>query len=364
MTKNVVYLSGLNGLRAIAAISVVLGHVTSYSYSTFNLPTLSGSFDGVTLFFVISGFLITYLLLIEKEEKEDIAIKQFYIRRILRIWPIYYLIILIILVIALFNSNISDIYSYKIFYYLFFAANVPLILQNGIIIIVHYWSIGVEEQFYLFWPWFVNKIKNKIIPKTVLIIILFFIIKSLAWYLFGNHSLFYKSFAVSRFHCMLIGAVGAMMYKNKNKFFITFFTNIWSQIISWLLIVLLFFNCISIPAPLLSEFTAIISLVLIMSQISKSSTKIINLENGFFDFLGKISYGIYIIHPLVILLFCFLYKDMNLSIIPKTIIVYSSVYLTTILCAYLSYEFFEKRFLKMKTRFTIVKSSNSKYNKE
>src|SRR5271155_5691395 len=100
--KQAVYFSGLNGLRAIAALSVVFSHTTT-SLNQFGLnPFIYGKFPdgttkttllaafGVTIFFALSGFLITYLLLEEKKTKE-INIKNFYIRRILRIWPLYYL---------------------------------------------------------------------------------------------------------------------------------------------------------------------------------------------------------------------------------------------------------------------------------
>jgi peptidoglycan/LPS O-acetylase OafA/YrhL len=364
MNTKPIYLPGLNGLRAIAALSVVIGHVTSYSYSTFNLPKVNIGFDGVTLFFVISGFLITYLLLQEAKATNTVDVKSFYMRRILRIWPIYYLIILISLLVALYNKNIDDIFSTNILFYLFFAANIPLIIQQGIIIIVHYWSIGVEEQFYLIWPWVVKLVSNKLIPVTIGIIVFLFLIKSGVWYFIGNQSILYKSLAVTRFHCMLIGAVGAMLYYNQNKNFIKIVANRFVQYVAWLFTLVLFFDVIYFPAPLISEITALISLVLIIGQINQNTRKVINLENNYFDFLGKISYGIYVIHPLVILLFYYLFTNLDVNNILKTIIVYTSVVFTTIILSYLSYEYYEKPFLIFKKRFTVVKSANSKFKKE
>jgi len=362
LKKDIVYLSGLNGLRAIAAISVLILHISLYSISL-NFPLLDIDFDGVTLFFVISGFLITYLLLLEKEKTGDIHIKNFYIRRILRIWPIYYLFILVCLVVAFYNKEIADIFSSSLFYYLFFAANIPFIFHSGIFIIVHYWSIGVEEQFYLFWPWVVKLVRNKLLPVTIAIICILFLSKCAAWYFLGHDSILYRSISITRFHCMLIGAVGAMLYKNQNQLFLDILTNRWIQLLAWLFILVMFLNIIYFPAPILAEITAVISLVLIIGQVESRPFKIINLENGLFDFLGKISYGIYVIHPLVILLFSFLFKHLNMAIIPKTIIVYALDISATILLAYLSYEYYEKRFLKLKKRFTVVKSANSKFMK-
>ena len=108
MKDKLIYLPGLNGLRAIAALSVVIAHVSQEGIADFGLPRL---FDlpmagyGVTLFFVISGFLITYLLISEIKKTDTVSVSKFYIRRILRIWPIYYLFILIsVIVFSLLNS--------------------------------------------------------------------------------------------------------------------------------------------------------------------------------------------------------------------------------------------------------------------
>src|SRR5689334_11784431 len=104
--RPVLHFSGLNGLRAIAALSVLFGH-TTMGLSSFGLnPFIFGQYsDGtptttllapfaVSIFFALSGFLITYLLLEEKRTTE-INIKNFYTRRILRIWPLYYLYLII-----------------------------------------------------------------------------------------------------------------------------------------------------------------------------------------------------------------------------------------------------------------------------
>jgi peptidoglycan/LPS O-acetylase OafA/YrhL len=96
---NKIYFKGLNEIRAIAALAVLFHHVELYKYrgnifSLYNTPLnpfiKSLGKNGVYLFFVLSGFLITYLLLTEKSVFNKIDIKKFYIRRMLRIWPLYY----------------------------------------------------------------------------------------------------------------------------------------------------------------------------------------------------------------------------------------------------------------------------------
>lgn len=152
------HFSGLNGLRAIAAIAVVFGHTSQYLES-FGLSVISfGKYAdgspkslylaqyGVTIFFALSGFLITYLLLEEKKQ-HNINIKNFYIRRILRIWPLYYLYFFL----SLFTLYIFKLPFEKetILFYIFLSANIPFILNISIGFLGHYWSLGVEEQFYL-----------------------------------------------------------------------------------------------------------------------------------------------------------------------------------------------------------------------
>ena len=97
-----VYFPGLNGIRFLAALAVMICHMemTKHWFHEPNIYTVSfvggvlGDI-GVILFFVLSGFLITYLLLQEQQDLGTIKIKQFYIRRILRIWPLYYMVILL-----------------------------------------------------------------------------------------------------------------------------------------------------------------------------------------------------------------------------------------------------------------------------
>ena len=123
-----VHLKGLNGLRAIAALAVVVLH-TSIGLGPFGLPwnrlgNQLGMF-GVTIFFSLSGFLITYLLLLEKNDCGDISVKDFYIRRILRIWPLYFLY-LSICVFVIWATKTQPLPG-SLPFYLFLTANIPYI---------------------------------------------------------------------------------------------------------------------------------------------------------------------------------------------------------------------------------------------
>ncbi len=355
--QGVIYLTGLNGLRAIAALAVVISH-TNILLKYFNLPSFGGLIladFGVTIFFVISGFLITYLLLLEKD-KQPINIVNFYVRRILRIWPLYYAFILICIAVV----GFPVIEGSTIFYYIFFAANIPYILGIGIPIIVHLWSIGVEEQFYLIWPWVVKFSSKKIILIILIAIFAILLLKLYARFgtEAGNQSILYRTINITRFHCMLIGALGAVLFKNNNRLFNKIFTSLVAQILSWLALFLITINHFPVYRIIAHEFVAIIALCLIMGQVG-SKKKLINLEKRGWDFLGKISYGIYVYHPIVILLWAKFLNIFEFQSWVKIIFIYTGVLGFTIFISHLSYSYFEKRFLRLKDRYTTIVSTNS-----
>lgn len=355
MSKSI-HLPGLNGLRAIAALSVMWSHTFQDTFGDwgtkgFQLPVVA---DGVTMFFVISGFLITYLLLNEQEQSHNVSIPKFYMRRILRIWPIYYVYMAIALTVT---STWNDP---NIWYYLFFGANVPFILTAGIWPIVHYWSIGVEEQFYLFWPWMVKGSRGKtqrLLAGAIALCAVWLLCK---WgiYLIWGTTTAYRFFAVTRFDCMMLGAIGAILYFTRSGWFNRLLGN---RTLGGVCLLALFFSqpwANIIPAPVRSQAIALLALVCIMSQLH---IPIINLENKVCDFVGKISYGIYVIHPLLIFLLSGLYRSMEIDLSNglATALIYVIITLATILLAWLSYRFFESPFLRLKSRFAIVHSQNS-----
>jgi peptidoglycan/LPS O-acetylase OafA/YrhL len=371
MQKKVLHFSGLNGLRAIAALSVLFSH-TTHALSSFGLNSfIFGSYPdgnpkttllagfGVSIFFALSGFLITYLLLEEKRTKE-INIRNFYIRRVLRIWPLYYLYFLLSMV-TLFIFDIP-FETTSVLFYIFLAANIPYIFGGAIGFLSHYWSLGVEEQFYSFWPWVIKKSKF-ILRTTSIICISLIVLKGILRYIDisanqGEMNWPYEVLHTTRFQCMLIGAIGAILYFQKNSLFLRITNNLIAQAISWFVILLVALNKFHIISFLDNEIISVVTVFLIIGQIQKTR-RIVNLDTSFFDFVGKISYGIYVIFPLVIF-----YLSKAISFSDNTnvfsyLAVYFSVFLTTIILAYLSYEFFEKRFLSLKEKYSTIRTSDT-----
>ncbi|MDP4201289.1 MAG: acyltransferase [Bacteroidota bacterium] len=357
-----IHLPGLNGLRAIAALSVLLSHVFLGTFGNWNLkaiklPIFEG---GVILFFVISGFLITYLLLHEITSTDTIDIKKFYLRRILRIWPLYYGYILIAIIALTILGLQKDILNNNVVYYLLFAANIPFISSIGTWIIVHYWSLGVEEQFYIFWPWLIKISKQRIHLMTLLILVLWIVLKYGTWLLLTNHSLIYRFFAVTCFQSMMFGALGAIAYYHKNKKILALTTNQYVQAIAWVYFLCSCFLNEYIPAVCRNDIIALFSLFLILGQIAENK-RIINLEKPIFDFIGRISYGIYVIHPLIIFISSKIWIKMSINVNPvlQYILIFTWVTTSTIILSTISYNYFEKPFLKLKSRFSVIQSCNS-----
>lgn len=365
--KHAIHLPGLNGLRALAALSVLWGHVFQNDFGQWG-DLCGGGFsliiDGVTMFFVISGFLITYLLLNEVERTDTVDIPKFYLRRVLRIWPIYYGYIAISILVLYIIGNQFDIINSRLWYYLFFAANIPFLTASGIWVIVHFWSIGVEEQFYLFWPWLVKYGKKHILKIAVGVCCLWLICKYGILLLCGK-CVAYRFFSVTRFDCMMIGAIGAILYYRRNKAFCNLFFNKYISLMAWVLLLTSEFYGSYIPSPVRIQYIAVLSLFVIMSQLTEKPF-LINLENRLFDFVGKISYGIYVIHPILIFVFSRWYSQLGVTWpeLTQRIIIYIFITFITIILAYISYRFYEKPFLNLKRKFAVVQSSNSLENKE
>ena len=222
----------------------------------------------------------------------------------------------------------------------------------------HYWSLGVEEQFYMFWPW-INKLRLKQITIFSILGIILLIGTKTYLHVFRPDTLLEQFIHVTRFHCMMIGALGAVVYYKKSSFFLKIATNKIIQLICWGIIFLVMINRFHIASFIDNEILTAITVIIILGQITETSP--LSLENSYFDFFGKISYGIYVIHPLLIFLFSKILNNITTFNTLNYFIVYSTILGTTILLSHLSYKYFESKFLKLKEKkFSVIKSSGTK----
>ena len=375
MNKKIVYFPGLNTIRFIAAFIVIVNHIELFkkhlgqpNYAYVDAFFLMGRL-GVVLFFVLSGFLITYLLLIEKEKYNTIDIKKFYIRRILRIWPLYYFLLILSLFIL---PNIhgleinhwltkSEITLPVILFCIFFLPNWVISSYPPIPFFAQAWSVGVEEQFYFIWPFLLKRFKNIVFVLFTIIaiclsikLVLFPVLKFKLHYWNDNikiWKLFFDDFLIDT---MAIGGLFAYAYFKKSKL-LKFFYHPITQLVTYALMIYFFVTGLNIPYAK-SEFFALLFGILILnvSTNPKAYSKWFNLP--LFDYLGKISYGIYMYHSLCIVLTIKIMVKLNLF---NDTWLYIISIGSSIGISALSYQYLEKYFLSWKTRFAKVKSTNT-----
>ncbi|MFZ4726540.1 MAG: acyltransferase family protein, partial [Paludibacter sp.] len=318
--KNISFFEGLNSLRFFAAFMVVMHHTETIRKKNdlFNLEWLGLFRNGgnaVTFFFVLSGFLITYLLLKESNKTGTISIKHFYIKRMLRIWPLYFLLVIIgtLLVPQVFSMlHINYEMPYNLgqtwFYYVFFLPGLVTFFF-GHHLLEPLWSIGIEEVFYLIWaPLF--KIGKKMILTILLSIIAIKVVLMIMAEVWIKEPLFVYVVNTFRFEAMSIGGLGAYFIFHRKKslsnmilykkpiqiviyavliVFLIFQTNINNSI--WLAI----FN-----TPVVSGLIVDFLFLYLIIGVSLIDNNIFKFRNKFLSYLGEISYGIYMYHLLII----------------------------------------------------------------
>lgn len=367
-----VYFPNLNALRFIAACMVIIHHIEQLKsiFLLDNYFKVPGIFFvgklGVVLFFVLSGFLITYLLLKEKEAIGTIKVKQFYIRRILRIWPLYYFIIIIGLFVlpnvpfmhmAGYSESVKDNFFEKSILFGFFLPNVAIVTFPIVPFISHSWSVGVEEQFYLLWPLLLKKFKN-IFKVLIGVIVFYFLIRIslLVWVhyhpddkLIVKVSSFWKSFSID---CMAIGGLGAAILYNKKEKWLAALFNKYLQVAIYIIVLTLMIIGFHAPTIIHYEFYGVLFGILILN-LAGNPNSIINLENKVLNYLGKISYGLYMYHFIAIVI---ILKLLTFYSISHPAVIYICCLLLTTIFAVLSYHFIEIRFIKAKKKHTVIES--------
>ncbi len=143
----------LDGMRAISILLVIAGHSTPHLARWIKIPTptfILFAHTGVSVFFVISGFLITSLLLKELHATGTIGLKRFYLRRAFRIFPAFYLYLSIVFVLAL--AGVFQVPLRAFFFAATYSSNYYFGPGGAFVGLQHLWSLSVEEQFYLLWP--------------------------------------------------------------------------------------------------------------------------------------------------------------------------------------------------------------------
>lgn len=376
-----IFFPNLDSLRFLAFLLVFLQHgfrnavrpLDGKSYLSDRLISFffSGGATGVQIFFVLSGFLITYLLLNEKKTAGFIDLKKFYLRRTLRIWPLYYATVIFAFLVYPYLKSLIGVDSElcsRPWYYFTFLANFDSIyisqhcpgqsaMTQGIV-----WSVAIEEQFYIFWP-----LLFRLLPAAKhWLIFPLVIVSCLAFRAYNADAeskiLYFHTFAVMG--DLAIGGVFAYLAIHSQKFLLWLQELPRKTIAFFYLVIFIsyFFQDFIFSFSGAEIFSRLIFdcfwAFIIVEQCFAKNVLFPLGKNKQFSKLGKISYGLYMLHPIGILITDIGFRVLKINTGPSLILIVMGLISLgiSILIAKLSYRWFETPFLKLKDKFAVVKT--------
>ena len=350
---------GLDGIRAYAVITVVILHlqlVIHWYYES--SPLYSLVWHGVEIFFVLSGFLITHLLVKERSQFGNINLKKFWVRRALRIFPLFYLFIFSVILIGFFyNTNtslkqtlISAIYGFN------FVSRSEYNIMLG-----HTWSLAVKEHFYLIWPPILILMlkKNVSLQKILVILVLSFV----ALELINNHLMyeteigseyFVERWTTSASVYLLAGCIGGILihaeiWKN------TFGTLKLNFLLTTLFLFGFFVDFWFFGHPIIVRDFRIIGIIsgILWVVANQKSLLVKIMEWAPIRYIGQVSYGIYIWQGFYLATGPSRAKGQECPLSDPLL---SVIFL--VITVPISYHLYEKIFLNMKKKFQRVPMVN------
>ena len=348
-SQALLHIPALDGLRGAAILMVIAVHTQPV--------ILTGGQDGVQLFFVLSGFLITRILYNEWNINNRVSISHFYIRRLLRLAPAMLLTLFFVLIYVYYFETAAQ---FTITYYdelsaLFYVWNWRMLylwsdITNHQWLIFHLWSLSVEEQYYLIWPVILlialhsGRGPRLIIATLTLVILAVFVDRSLLYYYDHDYPVYFRTDA--RVDALSAGSItafasvfysGKMIYKQVLRSLIvpSIIYAMWdaTQVVTNFHQVAYQFLTLSLCYSLIIGF--------IMEYQSNPISLLFSLKP--IRWVGKISYGLYLYHWPI------LYLARNIKLNP--VMVTLGAVLASILIAAGSFYFIEQPFLRLKSRF-------------
>jgi len=357
-----IYLPELDGLRFFAFLLVFIHHNILFSQIPYLFILKQNGWIGVDLFFVLSAFLFTKLLIAEHQKTGSISVKKFYIRRIFRIWPLYFFFIGLSTLIYVFlqDQSINKFTFIHLVGLLTFSGNIMAAVSgyHPIPYLAHLWTIDYEEQFYIFIPLIISLLvrssrKRRIVlfVSSIIFLNLFRIIfivnhvpRPAIWVLPITH---FESiimgiiigfggadFLSKRIHPLIIGFAGIV-------FFLLLRTLPKIDVISYQLIISYF---------LIGLSSACILIAVLNSDLAKSF-----LSKKPFVFLGKRSYGLYVYHLLANLIAVKI-AGLFPAVPSSALALFLYSLFITIIISIISYKIIEVPFLRWKKKFEVIVS--------
>ncbi|MEO7292794.1 MAG: acyltransferase [Ginsengibacter sp.] len=368
MNNVTTFFKNLEPLRFLAFLGVFNMHTILLSNSLHSSPItdvifsiLSFSYLGVPFFFSLSSFLITYRLLEEIKLNGNIKLRRFYCKRGLRIWPIYFLLLIICYVAIPIVFSLLHLEKPTLpnpLPFLFFWANFYIITNgvNFITALIVLWSLAIEEQFYIFWGFILKYVSKYLVLIIFMLLLLSIIFCYYYLYIIRQKEMNLKVHTLYAVPNFCLGALIAFVCHSKNKSF-TFLKSLSTYFYGSIYFILITFNILKrfnvihfdiIVAAVFNSFCY----ALILYDQTFNERRLFNI--GIFksiNYLGRISYGLYIYHLLVasimIKVFHFFNSNQNFytSLLQAIITL-----LITILISHVSFRYFENYFLRLKEK--------------
>ncbi|MBK7173247.1 MAG: acyltransferase [Bacteroidales bacterium] len=374
-SNSAVYIPQFDIIRFFAAFMIVIYHSYIAWKGWFGLPGILSAGDyktfsgfgahvdqflrnlpiGVDIFFFISGYLLTYLLVIEKQKYGKVNIPKFYIRRGLRIWPLYFFLVAIAPFLVSWLGEKQPVYWPTIALINNFQT---INTQEWIYPFSHFWSICIEEHFYIFWPIIVAFIPIRKLPHAITLLLGFSWCYKIYTYLFlasNWYELYLHTF--SRMDVILLGGLLAVFYIKKPFTFKMHWISI--SLISVILVILLSFDDMSNYENMLNGVTrrfvyiVLIGLIMMDTLFNPDRKSFLGKFKPIL-YLGKVSYGIYMYGNILVLV---VIKKVLMDYHINNIYLYFLIiFLASLIIPVISYELLEKPFLRLKQRFALVKT--------
>lgn len=362
------YFPNLDATRFLAFLHVFLAHCffttspeiasgTAYKVATVNIKA---GFLGLDYFFVLSAFLLTWLALEERAATNTFRPLLFMIRRALRLWPLYLLIVLAVYATQALThafAPLPPIHVFLLFYSNFWMINHG---QDFLFLLVFFWSIAVEEQFYLVWAFLLWAFR-----KYLIAICLLMIFSSLAFRAYNLHDnqnlVFHTLSVVGNFGT---GALAAILAFNKGPLYRVFKeiprTVIALVYLGLLLLTVFYFRLFDYGWPVVIE-KQVFSLffVFIILEQSFSPNRLLNFGSyRVLNYMGRISLGLYCYHGVVLTLLMPWLKSIGLAYDYRGVFLLNPliILLTTLLISVASFELFEKHIHGLRRYFYPAKS--------
>ncbi len=341
----------LDGLRALSVAAVIWHHSGGGLVAS---EWAQHGHHGVTLFFAISGFLITTLLLREKDRHGVIDLRAFYVRRALRIFPLYYAVLLIyvVLVFALERqSKVGQDFFSNLVYFVSYTSN-WFVALDGRVIFYYAWSLAAEEQFYLVWPPLMKRLGTRAralaVVLTVIVVIALLDVLLPRWLPASRGAQTVLDVVHNIPLAIIVGVASALLLHDPSGF-----ARCWPWLAGsrWHCLIWLALSVAAALTPGAPWFTIHVALAMLVVACCMREDHALAplLQLPVLAYLGTISYGLYLLHMLCknFVGKAFAFAGVELGAFSY----FLATLLLSIVVAGLSYRYFESPFLRMKGRF-------------